>query len=285
MSSSIRKVLVLFLVIGFAMPVLPGVAQGKSPLERELLDSLKASEDPTASVKACTVSTEKKRSVALRVGPGTNRTSVAFLPTGAQFTVLGKNTDKSGKVWFKLDKNDAAPKSSAKELWVRASDVTTSGDCESAAIAPTPPVNPITTPAPPPPDVGSGNSAPSQGSIIPQNGMWTVSFARQTNASCEGTDNFVLNTSEVWADWKESDFVQQSELLSASPDKFLFNGTVFQSTGNNHYVGSWTFEDGKNTQLYLTVLSPNSMVGQMIGNGNFSGRACSATVDMSATKS
>ncbi len=282
MSSSIRKVLVLFLVMGFAMSVRAGVAQSKSPLGREMVSSLKAPD--TASAKACTISTQKKRSVELRVGPGTNRTSVAFLPSGAQFTVLGKSSDKNGKIWFRLDKNEVAPKSSAKEVWVLSTDVTTSGDCASVANAAAPPIVPITHVSPPV-DSDSGKTASSAGAIAPQTGTWTVSFARQTNASCVGSDNFVLNTSEVWIDWSESDYVQTIGILAVTPDHFIFNGTLFQSTGNNHYMGSWTFEDGKNTQLYLTVLSPTSISGQMIGNAGSGGQACSATLDMSAAKS
>ncbi len=287
MSSLIRKFLVLFLIMAFAMPVLAGVAQSKSPLGRELVGSLKASDTLTAFAKACTISTQKKRSVQLRVGPGTNRTSVAFLPAGTQFTVLGKSSDKESKVWFRLDKKEVAPKSSAKELWVLSTDVTTSGDCESVANAAAPPIVPITHVSPPA-ETNSGSTTTttsSTGTINPQAGTWTVSFARQTNASCAGSDNFVLNTSEVWLDWSESDYVQKVEIGSATPDHFVFDGTLFQSTGNNHYMGSWTFEDGTNTQLYLTVLSPTSIVGQMIGNVGSGDQACSATLDMSAAKS
>lgn len=283
MSSLFRKFLVLFLIIGFAMPVLAGVAQSKSPLGRELVTSLKVPD--TASLKACTVSTGKKRSVELRVGPGTNRTSVAFLPTGTQFTVLGKSSDKDGKVWFQLDKKEAAPKSSAKEVWVLSTSVTTSGDCASVANASAPPIVPITHVSPPAKTDSGSTTASSSGTIAPQAGTWTVSFSRQTNASCAGTDNFVLNTSEVWLDWTEADYVRNVEIQAVTPDHFIFDGTLFQGTGNNHYMGSWTFEDGKNTQMYLTVLSPTSIAGQMIGNVGSGDEACSATLDMSAAKS
>lgn len=285
MSSLFRKFLVLFFVIGFAMPVLAGVAQTKSPLGRELVSSLKAPDTSAASLKACTVSTGKKRSVELRVGPGTNRTSVAFLPSGTQFTVLGKSSDKDGKVWFQLDKKEVAPKSSAKEVWVLSTDVTTSGDCASVANAAAPPIVPITHVSAPAKTDSGTTTASSTGTIAPQAGTWTVSFARQTNASCAGTDNFVLNTSEVWIDWTEADYVQTIVIQAVTPDHFIFDGAQYQSTGNNHYMGSWTFEDGKNTQMYLTVLSPTSIVGQMIGNVGSGDEACSATLDMSATKS
>jgi hypothetical protein len=238
----------------------------------------------TAEV-SCVIRTDVANTVRIRVGPGNNRTSFAFLPADEDFDVLGKASAKDGSLWFKLDKEAVAPGKSAAEAWIAAKDVDSTGNCDAVVDVNAPPVIPIVS-APPPSSGGSDTTESSAGATIPRNGTWTVTFSHQTNASCEGMSNVVLNTSEVWIDWTEADFVQQIEITGASQDSLVFNGGLMQNTGDNHYSGSTTFEDGKNTQIYLTVLSPTSMVGQMIGNVRDSGGvACSATVDLTATTS
>lgn len=253
---------------------------------RALARSLRTAEElAQASGEPCTVSTDVERSASLRVGPGENRTSVAFLPAGADFAVLGQSSDDDGNIWFKLDKADAAPKSSANEIWVSSDNVTTSGDCEAVVDADAPPVVPIVAAPPQAGGSGGGNTNPPvAGNITPLGGIWTFSFSRQTNASCEGTGNFVINTAEAWEDWTEADYVIQRSLFASGGGTFTFDRDVYRGTGNNRYFGTWSWEDGRNTQIYVTVTSPSSMVGQMTGNFTYQGTPCSVTTDLSVTR-
>ncbi|MDQ7026840.1 MAG: hypothetical protein Q9P01_03745 [Anaerolineae bacterium] len=98
----------------------------------------------TLTPTPCTVSTNRERTVRLRVGPGLNRTSIDFLPINRQFEVQGQ-FDDDGDIWYQLDKFEAAPRRAAQvnEIWVAARDVTESGDCNQVGFASAPPIIPI----------------------------------------------------------------------------------------------------------------------------------------------
>lgn len=251
---------------------------------RALARSLRSAEELAQSTgQPCLVSTRVERSASLRVGPGEHRTSVAFLPAGEDFVVLAQSTDDDSNIWFKLEKEEAAPRSAANEIWVLSDSVTTSGDCDLVVDAEAPPVVPIVNP--PPPDNGGGNdNPPIAGNIVPLSGTWTISFARQTNASCAGTDNFVINTYEAWENWTEANYVGQASLSSSGGGTFIFNEVQYIGTGNNRYTGTWSFADGSNVQLYVTVISPTMMSGQMTGNYTYEGVDCSVTTDLTITR-
>lgn len=95
----------------------------------------------------CFVSTDKAQTVRLRVGYGENRTSVTFLAANTEFTVQGQNEDAEGRVWYALAKEDAAPTKSLIDpyVWLLASDVIETGDCDVHEIVetsgPRPPAN------------------------------------------------------------------------------------------------------------------------------------------------
>src|SRR5262245_10936828 len=91
----------------------------------------------------CTVSTDEANTVRLRVGPGANRTSFAFLPADEAFAVLGKAQDDDGGLWWKVDRQEVAPKKSAAEAWVSDEDVTKAGDCDAVQDVNVPPIIPI----------------------------------------------------------------------------------------------------------------------------------------------
>ena len=55
-----------------------------------------AEETPTSEV-SCTASTPDARTVNVRVGPGENRTSVAFLPANVDVAVTGQAEDDDGE--------------------------------------------------------------------------------------------------------------------------------------------------------------------------------------------
>ncbi len=111
------------------------------------LTAIVATFDSPALGLGCMVRTDQERAISLRVGPGINRGPIAFLPADLDFEVLGQATVDDGSLWFKLDKQEVAPKKSANEVWVAAADVTTSGECDAVGDAAAPPV--IVAPKPP----------------------------------------------------------------------------------------------------------------------------------------
>jgi hypothetical protein len=234
------------------------------------------------SGEACTVSTDQARTVALRVGPGFNRTSVAFLPDGEDFDVLGQASEDDGNLWYQLDKAQAAPDSSAGEIWVLSDEVATQGDCVAVVDADAPPIVPITQGG------GGSSGGGSQGGgdpgAQPAAGGWTITFSRTSNASCAGTGNFILNTIDLWEGWTEADFTANAS-LTFTGNGFIFDGVRFTLREGATYIGTWSFADGRNTQMYATVISSTQIVGQMVGNATASdGTACSASTDFNLTK-
>jgi hypothetical protein len=243
----------------------------------------------STSSEPCTISVSSANTAALRVGPGTNRTSVAFLPAGVDFEVIGQATADDGSEWFKLDKAEAAPRSAANEIWVAADDVETAGDCAAVVDAAAPPVVPIINNPPPatPAPAGSGETTTTtttSGGTAPQSGGWTLSFARQTNGSCQGTGNFVIPTGDAWSSWSEADYSFGGQLF-ASGGNIVFAGDTYRPTGTpNQYVASFDLGGGYNNQIYITFNSPTTFVGQMTGNATFDGFACSVSTPLSGRR-
>ena len=62
-------------------------------------------DDGDALVQLCAISVETDNTVSLRVGPGTNRTVIAFLPAG-NYNALGQEVADDETQWFKLDKDE-----------------------------------------------------------------------------------------------------------------------------------------------------------------------------------
>mgnify|MGYP000207784428 CR=1 FL=1 len=96
-----------------------------------------------ATGEACLVATDQARTIALRVGPGENRTSVAFLPVGVEVEVTGVFVEDDGTEWFQLNKDQAAPQSAAAELWMERGDADEIGACDAVGNASAPPIVPI----------------------------------------------------------------------------------------------------------------------------------------------
>ncbi|MCA9906434.1 MAG: hypothetical protein KC547_21410, partial [Anaerolineae bacterium] len=244
----------------------------------------------SSAAEPCVVSAETANSAHLRVGPGFNRTSVAFLPAGQNFEVIGQATADDDSVWFKLDKAEAAPQSAANEVWVLNEEVEASDGCAAVQTVGGSPVIPIINAPAAPPETQSGDGggdtgAATNASAAPLGGTWTVTFARQSNASCAGYQNVVLPTTDVWEDWRESDYVWTATLIPNGTTSFTFDGDVYQASGGNEYVGNWEFGGGVNTYLYWRVISPTSMSGTMTGNITTpDGLACSGTTAFSATR-
>ena len=110
----------------------------------------------------CMIRTDQERTVRVHVGPGTNRTSIAFLPANEDFAVLGQTAADDGSMWWKLDKEAVAPDKAAAETWVSQDDVQSMGDCASVVDSAAPPIIAITRPQPTPvPGSGEAPAAPA----------------------------------------------------------------------------------------------------------------------------
>ncbi len=90
--------------------------------------------DTTAFLEPCTISTEQAGIVTVRVGPGTHRGVLQFLPANETLSVIGQATDEGGAIWWKIELPGVV------EAWVAADDVEEMGGCEVVGDADAPPV-------------------------------------------------------------------------------------------------------------------------------------------------
>ncbi len=234
----------------------------------------------------CTVSADSADAAQLRVGPGTNRGAISFLPTNVQVTVTGRIVLNDKSVWYQLDKAEAAPKgTAAAELWVAATSVTTTGDCDHVGDANAPPVIPGNV-APPPTNDSQGNNPP-QGNpsntapgALPTPGRWTIAYNPTTNVSCQGTPNLPVDSTQVFASLTYTFFVD-----GVDANSFRYAGDLFTRVpGTNSFNGSFTNEDGSNVQERYDVISATFISGQAVGNVVIDGTPCSATVLLTVTR-
>lgn len=267
--------------LSFAVP--KGELNGLQALIDEIAASFDGSAEVADAGTSCTVSTETENTAQLRVGPGTNRGAISFLPAGMEVTVTGRIELDDGSVWYQLDKTQAAPNGTpASELWVAAESITENGSCTTVGDTNAPPIIPISV-APPTAVPSSGEQPnnnppaeqPSAGAgTLPSAGRWTMTLNATTNASCEGYQNVPIPSTEVF-----DTIVDSYQLTINNATTFTFGGDRFtNAAGTNSYHGSWTFDDGFNSQMRLDVISPNNMRGELTGNFTLDGTPCSATV-------
>jgi len=226
----------------------------------------------------CTVSTDVGNPVAIRVGPGTNRTSFAFLPASENFAVLGAAEADDGSLWWKLDREAVAPTKAAAEAWVAQLDVNSEGGCDAVVDVNAPPVIPIVG-APPPATGGSGDSGGAgqpagAGEAIPQSGSWTITYPKTAPGSCVDvpTQNLQLDI--------PSDVIS---LSGANGSSLVFDGDRYNRIGANTYQGQFTTVFGDSVLLTLRVASPTYMVGEFILSFVQDGHQCSITVTSTIT--
>jgi hypothetical protein len=238
-----------------------------------------------AAAEACTIRTDDANTVRVRVGPGENRTSIAFLPADEDFEVLGTATDRAGNPWWKVDRELAAPGKAANETWVAAADVDESGDCDAVVDVNAPPIIPASNnPPPAQPPVSSGDAnqgtAPSASgnTILPNAGQWVLSWG-QAYGSCTGTGTFNVDSGLE---------AVSIAVTGVSSRGFTLDGDFYTPFSPNTYQGIFSDVVGNeqaSLALTLTVTSPNSMTG----TANFlyvspDGSSCSFTVPVSVSR-
>lgn len=239
--------------------------------------------DSVASGEPCLVSATSADSSRMRVGPGENRSAIAFLPVDDAFTVTGTFTTDDDELWYQLDKAEVAPDSSAAELWVSQAEIEESGDCDLVASAAAPPIIPGAQR--PPATTGGSTGGDSGGttdtSIVPAAGRWTFNFDATTLASCAGTNTISFPTTDVLVSLSSV----ENLTVSNGGQTLSLGGVPITMTAPGNYVGSADFGGGTNGQLYLFVGSSSAMSGKYVFNFAFNGRSCSATIPLSASKS
>jgi hypothetical protein len=241
-----------------------------------------------AAAEPCFISTDEEETVELRVGPGTNRSVMAFLEADEEFQVIGRFTADDGDVWYQLDKEEVLPGTAANELWVAADAVDETGDCDAVVDASAPPIVPISNQPPSDNtgdgggDTGGGTTGGATGGVLPSTGTWTVYLDATTTASCLNSNTITLDTSDVYI---SSSFRINISSVASDGASMVVSGDTFIRQPNGLYVGSFTFSDGSNTQMYLAPSTSTSMGGQIIFNFTLDdGRACSATTNISASR-
>jgi hypothetical protein len=93
-----------------------------------------ATPSPTLAPTNCFVRTDKVRTIGVYVGPGRNRSIRVYLPANKDIPILGKATDKTGLLWWRIQ----LPK--IEQAWVADEDVTTKGECDAVIDVDAPPI-------------------------------------------------------------------------------------------------------------------------------------------------
>ena len=110
----------------------------------------------------CLIRATQANATEIRVGPGTNRGVLRYLPANQDFTVVGTaNAANDNSLWWRIDKNEAAAGQAANETWVADRQVTTSGDCAAVGTVAAPPIirqRPTAVPTTTGGNTGGGNT-------------------------------------------------------------------------------------------------------------------------------
>ena len=238
-------------------------------------DQAQSQPQPQAAVP-CTVSTDSANSAQLRVGPGTNRGAISFLPVNSNVDVTGRIELDNSDVWYQLDKAQAAPNgTAAAELWVAAEQVDTHGDCDHVGETDAPPIIPGSVAPPPPQQGGSGgDNPPVQAGAVPTSGSWVLNINATTNASCQGYQNVAIPSSELF-----NSLTYTFTVVPINNDSFRYGTDLFtRYPGSNSFDGMLVIDRTEVVHARFDVLSPTSMRGEIVDSFNDGGVACSATI-------
>ncbi|MDX2160408.1 MAG: hypothetical protein SF162_03690 [bacterium] len=263
----------------------PGVLNSQAGTAERILESfdveagiLRAERAEARGLNPCFVSVDAENAARLRVGPGENRTAVAFLPAGGTFDVTGRFEDDAGNIWYQLIKAEAAPQSAAAEIWVLADEVESQGDCDVIGQADAPPVIPILNA--PPAQLSGGESvvesAPAVTGIIPVSGFYGVDFlTANVDISCQGTTSAQIPASEVF-----SGGIANTLTVLSGGAQIDFGGDIWTRAGDT-YAGDVQFAPGSeipNGVVFLTATRTTELRGTLTSNYTIDGVPCSYTV-------
>lgn len=216
---------------------------------------------------ACFASAPGESVARLRVGPGENRTAVAFLPLEVEAAVIGQASDAAGDVWFRLEKADAAPDSAATEIWVDAASVLTSGDCQTLAALDAPPIMPFAARP-------GGEASGADRSL--QSGAYTLVFPAEFPGSCVDGSNSSLRTADIFGSMANG---LDLTLTYTGSQIDLGGGDIVYRVNAQTFSGSFDLGGGQSLQARLTLTGDTSFTGEL--SQSFTrddGVACSITL-------
>lgn len=204
-----------------------------------IVDEVIASFDVGGSVatgEACTLSTTQSNTVQIRVGPGTHRTVIAFLPANIDFDALGQTTDDDGNVWFSVAKEEVAPTKSANETWVASDGVDQSGNCTGVVDALAPPLIVIRQAQP-----TAVPQVADDGTVTEATSDTTEADTTETTETTETTDDFAVDADGAFiptqGTWLESRGVGNIRCGSASTGFSPAQGTIISTLSGGGSAG------------------------------------------------
>lgn len=223
------------------------------------------------SQAVCNVSTTEANMVQVRVGPGTNRTVVSFLPANTEFAVLGKSTTDDNTLWFKLDKEEAAPGKSVNETWILADSVAQDGECDAIADAAAPPIIPfIVQPA----ANAAGDDIDVATFITPNSGTWRYVIG----------DVFVSCPNGMTLTVPSNIPVQTVAVASSGQGDISLDLSIYPSAAPNTYTYSDSVVidgDPVSTSVTVVVTSETTMSGTL----TFNVQGCTGTAPLTISRS
>jgi len=228
--------------------------------------------------EVCTLSTTSSDTVQIRVGPGFNRTVIAFLPANVDFEAQGQTTDDDGNVWFRVPEDQAAPTKAVNETWIAGDDVDQSGDCAGVVDALAPPIIPITQQQPVAPatsndatttdtttttetttdaPAGDAFATDASGAFILSQGTWV---------ELRGVGNIRCNSFSTDAGPAQGTVIDT--LSGGGSAGINFGGLFYAYIGNNTYETTYTQSvDGGDILVRetITMTSANTGTGSIGG--------------------
>ena len=219
-----------------------------------LADALEAAAQVQSNVN-CTVRIEEERTASVRVGPGTNRSAMLFLPANRDYAVLGQAEANDGAMWWKLDKAEVAPNSGAAELWVDQNQVIASEDCHLVPNVAPPPVIPIVAAT----------------DTLPTPGTWYISFSA-TRITCPGEGTMTFEDASS-PEPISVDVLDGGKIL-------LMGGDRFDRTQPGTYVNHGFSPNLGSVTVTVRVITESRMEGEV----NATAEGCTLTVNILLTR-
>jgi hypothetical protein len=201
----------------------------------------------------CTVRTDQPDFASVRVGPGSNRTAILFLPAARDFRVLGQATSTvdNGQLWWKLDKEEVSSRTSAAELWVAQNQVEATGDCELVPFVEAPPIIQII----------------ATSDVLPESGTWMM----------DAGTIIVTCSSNIAAYTPDSPPYSVNITVAAGGDVLLINNDRLQRTQPGVYVGRYsTAIEGE--MLYQTFTARVVAANQLAVESHSTFQGCDITI-------
>lgn len=200
----------------------------------------------------CTVRVEQEGTASVRVGPGTNRTAILYLPANRDFSVLGQAQANDGEMWWKLDKDEVAPNTAAAELWVAQNQVIASEDCYSVPNVEPPPIIPIVVAA----------------DVLPTSGVWIASTPT-LSITCPGMGTTTIGDTVTFRMIVQ--VVDEGRVIIVDGDRYN------RISPGTYQLQAYDTELGPIT-ITLRVVAENRIEGEMTGSSE--GCTFSMTITM-----